>query len=94
MKLTSRCLKEIKDVEEGVIAEPEYKGKKVRALLRIDVTDEKNLSQHDQSESDEYFYMRNKHDVPSLKKIDVKINTDSDEVHEAVRRRLNQRCCE
>ena len=96
MRLTSKCLKEIKDVEEGVLAEPEYRGKKVRALLRIDdVTKEKNLSQSDQSES-EYFYMRNKHDVPNLKKVDVKIETDVDEnkeIHEVVRKRLDQRCC-
>ena len=91
MRLTSKCLKEIKDVEEGVLAEPEYRGKRVRALLRIDMSDEKNLSHDDQTES-EYFYMKNKHDVPNLKRVDVKIDTDSDEIHETVRRRLNE-CC-
>lgn len=91
MRLTSKCLKEIKDFEEGVLAEPEYRGKRVRALLRIDMSDEKNLSQNDQSES-EYFYMKNKHDVPNLKRVDVKIDTDSDEIHEMVRKRLNT-CC-
>jgi len=94
MKLTSKCLKEIKDVEEGTISEPEYRGKRVRALLRIDMSDEKNLSQNDQSES-EYFYMRNKHDVPNLKRIDVKIDAETDEIHEVIRDRLNQvtNCC-
>ena len=92
MKLTSKCLKEIKDFEEGVIAEPEYRGKRVRALLRIDVSDEENLSQNNQSES-EYFYMRNKHEIPSLKRVDVKIDTETDvdesnEIYEEVRTRL------
>ena len=97
MRLTDKCLREIDEFEEGVLSEPEYRGKKARAMLNIDITDEKNLSQNDQSES-EYFYMTNKHNVSTnLKKVDVKVNVDSDEgteVHEAIRKRLTEiKCC-
>jgi len=99
MRLTDKCLNEINDVEEGVLAEPEYKGKKVRALLRIDVTDEKNLSHEQRQSESEYFYMRNKHDLPTnLKRVDIKIDAGADvdeanEIHEVVRQRLNRICC-
>jgi hypothetical protein len=105
-RLTEKCLAELNDVEEGVIAEPEYKGKRVRALLKIDQSDEKNLSYSPRSDDDrrsqteaEYFYMRNKYDIPTnLKRVEIKIDTETDvdensEIHEAVRRRLNQMCC-
>ncbi len=98
MRLTDKCLKEIKDIEEGVIAEPEYKGKRVRALLKIDASDEKNLSHEQRQSESEYFYMRNKHDLPTnLKRVTVKVDTETDvdesnEIHEAVRKRLNQQC--
>ena len=89
MRLTEKTLKQI----EGVIAEPEYRGKKVRALLRIDVSDEKNLSNEQQGSESEYFYMTNKHKVPTnLKRVDVTIDVETDEIHEIVRRRLNQSC--
>lgn len=99
MRLTTKCLKEIKDVEEGVIAEPEYRGKRVRALLKIDASDEKNLSSEQRQSESEYFYMRNKHDLPTnLKRVDVKIDGEAeidegDGIHEEIRNRLNQRCC-
>jgi len=100
MKLTSKCLKEIKDVEEGVISEPEYRGKRVRALLRIDASDEKNLSHEQRQSESEYFYIKNKHEVPNLKKIDIKIDTgietdvdERNEIYEVVRRRINSGCC-
>jgi len=74
MRLIDKCLDEITNMEEGVLAEPEYKGKKVRARLRIDNSDESNLS----SESEDYFYMLNKHSLPTnLKKVSVKIDDDS-----------------
>jgi hypothetical protein len=98
MRLTTKCLKEIKDIEEGVISEPEYKGKRVRALLRIDASDEKNLSNEQRQSESEYFYMRNKHDLPTnLKRVEIKIDSETDvdenkEIHETVRRRLNQYC--
>lgn len=98
MKLTTKCLKEIKDVEEGVIAEPEYRGKRVRALLRIDSSDEKDLTNESGKSESEYFYMRNKHDLPTnLKRVEVKIDSELDvdensEIHETVRQRLNQYC--
>ncbi|MHA1168644.1 MAG: hypothetical protein ACTSRU_12530 [Candidatus Hodarchaeales archaeon] len=96
-RLTDKCLKEIKDVEEGVISEPEYRGKRVRALLRIDASDEKNLSHEQRQSESEYFYMRNKHDIPNLKRVDIKIDTeaevDESEIHEAIRTRLNHGCC-
>lgn len=92
MRLREKALKQLKQIE-GVIAEPEYRGKKVRALLRIDVSDEKNLSNEQQGSESEYFYMTNKHNVPTnLKRVDVKIDTESDEIHEIVRRRLRT-CC-
>ena len=99
MRLTDKCLNEIKDIEEGVIAEPEYRGKRVRALLRIDASDEKNLSHEQRQSESEYFYMRNKHDLPTnLKRVDISIDVESDvdesdKIHEAVRSRLNQICC-
>jgi len=78
MKLINKCLNEIDDLEEGILAEPEYKGKKVRAKLKIDLSDESNLSH----ESEDYFYMLNKHELPTnLKKVSVKID-DSDSVEE------------
>jgi hypothetical protein len=92
MRLTNKCLEEIKDIEERVLAEPEYRGKRVRALLRIDASDEKNLSQNDPLESD-YFYMPNKHNISNLKKVDIEIDTDSDEIHEIIRKELNRSCC-
>ena len=98
MKLTTKCLKEINDVEEGVIAEPEYRGKRVRALLRIDASDEKDLTNESGNSESEYFYMRNKHDLPTnLKRVEVKIDSELDvdensEIHETVRQRLNQYC--
>ena len=100
MRLTNKCLKEIRDMEEGVLAEPEYRGKRVRALLRLDASDEKNLSNEQQRSESEYFYMRNKHDVPTnLKRVDIKIDVETDvdesnEIHETVRRRLNLCVCE
>ncbi len=95
MRLTLKALKEINDVEEGVLAEPEYRGKKVRALLRIDASDEKNLTHERERSESEYFYMKNKHNLPTnLKRVTIKIDTDSDDIHEMVRRRLNQKCCE
>ena len=78
MKLINKCLNEINDLEEGVLAEPEYRGKKVRARLKIDMSDESNLS----SESEDYFYMLNKHELPTnLKKVSVKID-DPDSIDE------------
>ena len=100
MSLTEKCLNEIKDVEEGTLSEPEYKGKRVRALLRIDPSDEKNLSNEQQRNESDYFYMRNKHNLPNLKRVDVKIDTETDvdegnEIHEQVRGLLNKQmgCC-
>lgn len=100
MRLTEKCLNKIKDFEEGVLSEPEYKGKRVRALLRIDAPDEKNLSNEQERTESEYFYMRNKHDLPNLKRVDIKIDTETDvdesnEIHEQVRNLLNKQvgCC-
>ena len=79
MKLINKCFNEIIDLEEAVISEPEYRGKKVRAKLKIDMSDETNLSQPDPyREGDEYFYMLNKHELPTnLKRVEVKIDDDS-----------------
>jgi len=79
MKIIDKCLNEIDDLEEGVLAEPAYKGKKVRAKLKIDMSDESNLS----NEAEDYFYMLNKHELPTnLKKVSVKID-DPDSVDES-----------
>jgi len=64
MKLLNRCLTEINKLEERILAEPEYKGKKARSALDIDLSDESNIE-----EDGQYFYMLNKHNLPTnLKK--------------------------
>jgi len=98
MRLTTKCLKEIKDVEEGVLIEPEYRGKRVRSLMRIDVPDEKDLSNENRQSESEYFYMKNKHDLPTMKRVVVKIDGEADvdegnDIHEEVRNRLNKQKC-
>jgi hypothetical protein len=84
MKLINKCLNQIADLKEVVISEPEYRGKKVRAKLKIDLSDESNLTRPDPyREGDEYFYMVNKHNLPTnLKRVEVKIDDDDSAVEE------------